>query len=649
MANYRIPSDYKNQVPRANHNWSAGPAGTIHPCLAYPIHHRHVDAKSRIRMDPSVLIQSQALQGPLLNGFKYTTIAVFMPDSVLYGWQDSGVSYGEQQYVNFPDLVFDPLNSAVISSASYAKDEFFDQRQTRYSLLSRGLDLVGSEGGDDWFVKSWRLDYYDSEIANAFNHVGRGGLWDWLGVPPGAVYPSLRGSSQPGSPYKNADSFQWNIAPAICYFLSCYYYFMNVQENEMFYTIDAYTRSSTSAGNGVLGLSRLSDSSFSEVFNSFWPGEVLNDIEKLHYRTIESGYKAGYAENFSTDTDGRYLSAWLLSGVGAHGGLFSVPYSPDLFGNIVKAGSSPTAYIQFSSSDPDAAGQTGESVAVPEVRFKTKLQNFLDRLFVSRGRYGDVLRTLMGTKSNPYRNKPEFLGVWQASIDPTNVVTQSPGVASDGTVVDVGDMAGRIDRFASFKGSKPVDYFTTVPGTFMVISVLLPQPAYCQGLHPDLIGGTFADKFNPEYNGLGFMPVPRHRYTMMPEFGSVTNNRAWIPSGNGSLVTVDPNMQTIADEAAWSWLRTDYRRLHGELAQNGVYQYWALVRRFSEFTDVRFDGEDAPRSWSFDYFGTYGNPMVWQYLFAGTSLIDPNFTLLSDLRVTVTNEVSSNYMPYLGR
>ena len=73
------------------------------------------------------------------------------------------------------------------------------------------------------------------------------------------------------------------------------------------------------------------------------------------------------------------------AGIQGYGGLLSVPYSPDLFGNIIKQGSSPTAEIEVINSI-DENTDTGFSIAVPELRLKTKIQNWMDRLFVSQSR-----------------------------------------------------------------------------------------------------------------------------------------------------------------------------------------------------------------------------------------------------------------------
>ena len=57
MSKYRIPSDYKNDVSKALHNWKSPVGGTVHPGLAYPLHHRHLNTGDRVRGRIETLVQ----------------------------------------------------------------------------------------------------------------------------------------------------------------------------------------------------------------------------------------------------------------------------------------------------------------------------------------------------------------------------------------------------------------------------------------------------------------------------------------------------------------------------------------------------------------------------------------------------------------
>lgn len=592
---YRIPSDYKNDVSLATHNWNTSSGGTIHPGLAIPIKWRRLEAKTTYRGKPEILLQSQPMRGPLLNGFKLTTICTFMPDSVIYGWMRSGRRFSPAEYQNFDEWFWVPT-------------------QTTPHSLTQGLNP--QKTANITKTEMWRRMTTQNEFfAGDYYSVGRGGLCDWMGVAPGTVSPYVQGGSA---------SMNWPVAPYVHYFLACYYYFANMQESDMYFT--------RSLPDIVSKYASSVDVPFSGVFETLNPNDALAAVMYL-FADSQSGGAGNAVSNpgFKTGFN-KLLSAALGNG----GGLFSVPYSPDLFSNIIKMGESPTAKINVTFPEPDTPGDP--YVAVPELRFQTKLQNALDRMFVSGGRWSNILRTLFGSSGKHVDvNKPEFLGVWQTSINPSNVIAQSPGQSSDGNTVDLGQMGARIDRYANFDNSREVEYYTDEPGTIMYISALVPEPSYCQGIAPDHIAGSFADRFNPEMKGLGFTGVPRWRFSTLPN-----DLMPGGPYNNGSTsVTIDPNMVSIGDEVSWAPLKTDFPTLHGEFAQFGFYQYWTLPRRFTEYNQQEGDliGDLIPM----EYYGTYVNPLSWQYLFDGVGFEYQNFMLLAQFRQSVTSPVPSTY------
>ena len=183
MAKYRIPSDYKNDVSRATHSWPSGAGAPIHLGLAYPVHHRHLNVGDRIRGDINTLIQSNPMEGPLLNGFRLVTIATFMPDGVIYGWLRSDRRYKPEQYSKFSKYTI-PLDA--LSTGSYDDPAFGDSRHAWG--MQKGLP---APVGDNYtYFDIWQDDLAVADSTHQYyNHIGRGGLWDWLGVTAGAVRP----------------------------------------------------------------------------------------------------------------------------------------------------------------------------------------------------------------------------------------------------------------------------------------------------------------------------------------------------------------------------------------------------------------------------------------------------------------------------
>ena len=631
MAKYRIPSDYKNDVSKATHSWSSGAGSPIHLGLAYPTHHRHLNVGDRIRGEINTLVQSNPMQGPLLNGFRLVTIATFMPDGVIYGWLRNGKRYTPDQYKNFGKYYFNPMRSSL--AGTYVDPAFKDTR--KIWNLHRGLSAPTEQ--DATYYDVWADDLMNADAESQwYDHVGRGGLWDWLGVPAGAVSPYFGIQS---TQLEDSESFCWNLAPFVTYLLSHYYYIANMQEDYAYFTRGAREIAYSLYEAASMDYSQsLAELPFNRVFDSLDPNMIVDFVQDLFSNSM-----SGSAGDFFNSHGSSYkpLTSMVTAGLGAHGGLLSVPYSPDLFGNIIKQGTSPSVDIPITE---DFQGKS--VVAVPDLRLWTKIQNWMDRLFVSGGRIGDVFRTLWGKDSSPYVNKPDFLGVWQSSINPSNVVASADGTTAS-TESNVGQMAARVDSYSDYGRNGKIDYYAKEPGTFMLITMLVPQPAYCQGLHPDLYGNSFADDFNPELTGIGFQSVPRHRFSMMPT-GFDTPLKSPFVAYQADIKT-DPNQISVGEEVAWSWLRTDYRRLHGEFAQNGVFQYWTLVRRFSEYYVSESKPDSPVEYYDYNYYGSYINPLSWQYLFASTSLTDPNFILMADYNLRVVSSVPANYMPFLGR
>lgn len=639
MSKYRIPSDYENQTPRAIHSRVASAYGTIHPGLAIPVHHRHLNVGDRIRGRLDSLLQSQPMLGPLMNGYKLITIATFTPDSAIYGWMRNGRRYEPDEYTKFGKVYF---SLAGANLGAYIDPVFGFRRPVR--RLTFGLDLNADIAK---IYDSWVSDDLNGGDETAQpTHIGRGGLWDWLGIAPGAVCPNL-GTKKSGTPGTRGEiypsSFKFNGAPFFAYFLSHYYYIANMQEDYMYFT------------RGVGEMQRFRPDGqqeslyrpfFSDVFTSFDPDVFLLYLDTLAYRTRVGAQ----IDALNLQLEGvpvNCVQAMACAGIQGYGGLLSVPYSPDLFSNIIKQGSSPSVEIAVDNAE-DTNTDTGFAVAVPELRLKTKIQNWMDRLFVSGGRVGDVFRTLWGVKSSaPYVNKPDFLGVWQASINPSNVRAMANGSAS-GEDANLGQLAACVDRYCDFSGHSGIDYYAKEPGTFMIIAMLVPEPAYFQGLHPDLASVSFGDDFNPELNGIGFQQIPRHRYSMMPrgldDITAAQENNPWL-GYTGTGVTNDPNTVSVGEEVAWSWLRTDYPRLHGDFAQNGNYQYWVLARRFTSY----FPDDGTGFYGDAESYSTYINPLDWQYVFVDQTLMAGNFSYYGFFDLKVTSSLSANYMPYLGR
>lgn len=620
----RIPSDYINDVSKYNHNISGGEFGNIHSCLAVPTKFRRLRVGDRVRGKIETLVQSQPFKGPLMQGFDIITICTFTPDSVIHGWQDNGRQYTPEEYLAMDywqfgavsPVVTDTLLADQVTEINLSPLGYYDYHsQTAVSKE----DLISAY---PYGRVGHLVDVYGTPMLSS---VGRGSLWDWLGVAAGsAPFPWINDN---GKPDLNASpEYVWTVSPVVAYALSCLYYFRNIQEDGMYFTI------------GLENMSDPNSTAFKDVFAYLDPNALLSEFERMHFDsrngtvdnpTFEYGNSNTLVPDMGWQTGDGYknLLSLCVAGLSSWGGLFSVPYNPDLFGNIIKLGEAPVAVC------PIVTTSEGDALQIPDLRSANKEQLMLDRLYASGGRWDDVRKTLFGKKGSTVSNKPHFVGVWKSTIDPINTVATSAGQSSSQDV-DLAQMAARLDAYSNYGNQEYIDYFAEENGTLMFITAIVPKPAYSQGLNPDLMTKSFGDDFNPEQNGEGFQSVPRHRFSMLP-----SSEYDFVPRVENGL---NPNNLSVADEVAWSWLKTDFNRLHGDFSSIGYYQYWTLHRDFTRVSDDHeiFYG---------DTITSYANPMDYQYLFEGISYEHANFTLMANIDLTMTNAVANNYMPFLGR
>lgn len=622
--NQRIPSDYINQTQAYNHNIASGQFGTVHAGLVVPSKFRRLSIGDRVRGNIETLVQAEPFEGPVMQGFDIYTIATFTPDSVIHGWQDNGQNFTPEELLKFDYWLFSALCP---TSPTLDAD-----KNSYYCPLGWWNYLDGEPSAD--FLISWPAGtngHSQNENGAFLSAVGLGGLWDWLGVPGGSCPEQRVLESDNRTPYLGAPEYQWTLAPAVAYVLSCIYYFRNLQEPYMYFT------------KGARNMDNVILSGIPDVFSSVVPNDLLTGIEYLHYYSRRGEVDNTQMNNASLQAGtlkadnpafgwqraqhpANMLNAICVAGLDTYGGLFSAPYGPDLFNNIIRVGELPTA------SCPVITTESGDVVAMPDLRAAEREQSVLDRLFASGGRWDDVRKALFGKKGNTTSNKPLFLGAWRSFINPINQVAYSAGQGSDGTV-DLGQMAARLDKWSNYDNQEYLDFFAEESGTLMFLTVIMPRPAYGQGLNPDLTVGSWADEFNPEENGSGFQTVPRHRYTMLPQ------SESWFsPFGIGSG---DTNMQAVGEEVAWSWLRTDVPRLHGEFGPIGTEQYWTIHR---DYTLMDWDTQEFYG----DSITSYINPMEVQYLFRIMKFSRANFRLMTNINISVTNKVSDHYMPFLG-
>lgn len=100
MANIKIPKDYEKKTMRSVHNRSCIRRSPIHPGLMVPIYSRRVMAGEKVFIDPTTVLQTNALLGPLMGSFTLQLAVFFDSDSNYYGWMDNNSRLSTEEYLN---------------------------------------------------------------------------------------------------------------------------------------------------------------------------------------------------------------------------------------------------------------------------------------------------------------------------------------------------------------------------------------------------------------------------------------------------------------------------------------------------------------------------------------------------------------------
>lgn len=100
MAQTRIPKDYEKRTYKSVHNRSTIRRTSMHPGLGIPIYSRRVMAGEKVFIDPVTVLQTNALQAPLMGSFRLQLAVFFDSDSNYYGWMDNNARLTTQEYLS---------------------------------------------------------------------------------------------------------------------------------------------------------------------------------------------------------------------------------------------------------------------------------------------------------------------------------------------------------------------------------------------------------------------------------------------------------------------------------------------------------------------------------------------------------------------
>lgn len=154
------------------------------------------------------------------------------------------------------------------------------------------------------------------------------------------------------------------------------------------------------------------------------------------------------------------------------------------------------------------------------LRAANSLQKYLERNNIAGGRVMARFLARFGVTPDSVRlDQSEYVGGFSMPLNIGDVTANlDTGEGSQASEPDnaftspVNSYAGQLAGKAMLAGNDNLQYHAKEDGTFMVISTLVPEIFYYQGVPADLLRGVDnvkEDYFTPEYENLGFEPLKR--------------------------------------------------------------------------------------------------------------------------------------------
>ncbi len=243
------------------------------------------------------------------------------------------------------------------------------------------------------------------------------------------------------------------------------------------------------------------------------------------------------------------------------------------------------------------------SFTINQLRFANKLMQYFERQIVAGGRYDDFVEALFGVKTSRDLCIPELLGVQTSPIIFAEVV--STASAGEG----LGDLGG---RGYSISKSRTVRFTASEHGYYIACATIIPNVRYSDGIPAMFYRTNLQDVYAPQFDTIGFQPVPARQMLARPLLDSQNHIRDYGP-GNSDMVFYQP---------AWTEYMTDVSSSRGDLALTGQLNYWTLNRKF-DFEQQNSAGAVIPTL----SFSSYPLPGMFNYPFTNQAQGAENFIL----------------------
>lgn len=624
MASYVFPKVEPADIQKSNRNLSLYKAFTASVGPLIPALSIDMLPDDWMRINTIATVQSLPMIAPVRGRWKVSFDYFYEPWSNLYGFMDN--------------------------NSRLATKDIVDLARWRIHI---GTSLVHSTGVEP-------VDITDV-IFNGIPHVGSGSLLDYLGAPVGYFGNFTYNQSKiiNGTPTNHVFETTPTEHPAeslLTYIDIVRNYYVNNQFAEIPYIKYSVTPFSvqTTTQQKEYGYDTIKLSDMDDLFR------------KLRYYS-STGSPQYFADNYNLSA-GNVVPTLLASSMclplqgnespwykgtvssvpvdsGRQCGLFLRSYRMDLLRGILNADVG-----SYSSK----ISVNGQYVTMDEIYFKNKLQQLINRIDITGGRFTDWVRTRWNVDTGIQVDRPIYLGshsMWLNTIDVVATAAGQSGVASNNPRTELAQQAGYQVGKMSGK-QKPITIKSKQYGTLMCIFSIVPDVVYSQGFELNMLKTKFADIYDPAFKQIGYQDVSKAEYDAFPHFSRI---KPYQQDGETTITPSNLNM-VVGKRVAWSEYMASLNRVHGDFAYGESLDYWVNNRVFSsgepfQYHDTGYDNSKLEpgimrRLYEFDA-STYVYPNLWNYQFADTSLTAMNYMVDVYFAIDANRSLGKRLMPHM--
>lgn len=575
MATISIPTNYEENVRRSSKNLSKTVRYTTMFGLNIPNYFKEVKPDDYLKVRGGTLLMSEPLIAPLMGNFKLREIAFYEPFSNLYGWYDN--------------------------NTKLTTEELLSKHHHRFQIPN----LANSDTLDFYAPQLEYTVPHETVDASIIPGIPRGGILDYIGVPPGFVATN------------EEENITIPVDRILAYIDVIRSYLRNTQEESIPYLVQPMELNPTEPRLTTQTVTiKLLDSLFKELRYQD-DGVLFSDTA-----TFPIGSGLAWFNN--------YLKQCLR---GTNSGIFLAMFEPDYYNNFLN---------NKIGAVKSVVTVTNNTFNIHELYYKNKLQKIIDRYDISGGIIKDWSKTLWGKRIKRSVDIPDIIAANTRVISARDItITANNYQENPENTTYAGEMTGQIN--AADQGIK-YNYGFDMEGIVLHVSSIIPMVDYTQGFSPALKSFDFASDYKPQLAQLGFQNVPRYIYSALP--GTTSQGEITVPESAEESPLPDLD-ESVAKQIAWLEMMTDTNENHGQLSNFGNKEFWTFKRKFTPYYDIAPTKENSVLLKDSGEFRVtrYINPAEWNYIFQNQTLTDHNLIIQHAYNIKAVRPIGKRFMP----